>query len=300
MSIENLSGDELAQRVNERTGIGRKAATKAVGSVTVTGNGTINEGDLFETEDGIQFQATETKEIVNSGTVSIEALIAGVIGNVPANIITLFPVTLAGINTVTNPDPTYDGFEAESDADLLQRYYDRIRTPATSGNKNHYKNWAKEIPGVGDAKVFPLWNGDNTVKVIIINSERQPASAELVQQTQEYIDPGITGLGDGQAPIGAFCTVASALALDINVSFTVTLETGYTIEDVKVTVSANITEHLKEIAFVEDYVKYSQIGAIILNSEGVLDYTDLLVNNGTQNINIPSDNVAVLGGVTIV
>ncbi|HZG79955.1 MAG TPA: baseplate J/gp47 family protein, partial [Brevibacillus sp.] len=197
LDIENLSGDELAQRIFERTGIKRKEATHSFGRVALTGTGVIRIGDLFETSGGVQFRATETKSITTNGTINVEAVIAGARGNVPANTITLFPVTLAGFTAVTNPIPTIDGFDAESDTDLLKRYYERIRTPATSGNKAHYKNWAKDVPGVGDARIISLWKGDNTVKVVIIDSDKKPASPAVVKAVQDYIDPGGTGKGDG-------------------------------------------------------------------------------------------------------
>ncbi|MED1850358.1 baseplate J/gp47 family protein [Brevibacillus borstelensis] len=298
LDIANLSGTELEQRIYERTAIERKKATHAIGSVTVTGTGTIFVGDLFETPGGVQFQATEQKNIVVSGTVNVEAVEAGAGGNVPANTITLFPVTLAGFTAVNNPEPTKDGFDAESDDDLLQRYYERIRTPATSGNKHHYKNWAKETPGVGDARVIPLWNGDNTVKVIIIDSDRKPASEALVQAVQNHIDPGITGDGSGAAPLGAFCTVVSATGVEINVSVKVTLSSGYTLQQVTDNIRDNITQYLKEIAFAESIVSYAKIGAAILDSAGVEDYANLLVNGGTANIAIDYEEVAVLGTVT--
>ncbi len=268
-SIENLTGDELAQRVKERTGIVRREETYAAGNVTLTGTGTINTGDLFETEGGIQFRAIETKSIVASGSVSVEAVVPGISGNVPAGTITLFPVTLTGFTAVTNPEPTYDGFEAESDEDLLQRYYERIRTPATSGNKAHYLNWAKEVAGVGDARVIPLWNGDNTVKVIIIDSNRQPASPELVQDVQNYIDPNAGGLGDGAAPIGAYTTVVSATGISINVSVDIALSTGYELAQVEQNISAALINYLKLIAFKEALVSHAKICAAVLTSEGV-------------------------------
>ena len=300
LSIDNLKGPELEVRVRERTGINRRKATFAVGKVIVTGNGMVYVGDLVETEDGIQFEATETKAIVNSGEVNIKALLAGTIGVVAAGSITLFPVTLSGINSVTNPEPTYDGFEAESDHDLLQRYYERKQTPATSANKHHYKSWAKEVEGVGDVKIFPLWDGDNTVKIVIIDSDRKPASTELVDKVQSYIDPGISGLGDGTAPIGAFCTVVSATGKPLNISFSVTKEEWYTTQEIIDIVSGNLVNYFKEIAFVEEFVSYARIGSIILNSEGVIDYTSLTVDGSTSNVSINNDEVAILGGVEIV
>jgi uncharacterized phage protein gp47/JayE len=298
--IDNLSENELAQRVKERTGIGRKEATFAIGVVTVTGTGTINIDDLFETEEGIQFRATETKSITSSGTVNIAAVVSGSVGNVPAQTIKLFPVTLPGFTAVTNANPTEGGFEAESDGELLQRYYERIQTPATSGNKSQYKNWASDVIGVGGAKVFPLWNGDNTVKIVIIDSNKQPASTTLVGNVQNYIDPNSAGLGDGVAPIGAYCTVISAIGLSINISFTATKDPAYTDAQRQANVEQNINDYLKSIAFIESQVSYAKVGALILASEGILDYSNLTINSGTANIPIGNEEVAILGGVTIV
>mgnify|MGYP001375889631 CR=1 FL=1 len=300
LDVENLKDNELARFVNQRSGITRRQATFAVGTLNVTGTGTITQGDLFETESGVQFTATETKEIISSGTVHIQAVLPGAIGNVLANQITVIPVTITGIASVTNINPTTEGYNAETDNELRQRYYERTRTPSTSGNRHHYKNWAKEVPGVGDARIIPLWNGDNTVKVIIIDSEKKPASTELVDAVQDYIDPGITGTGDGAAPIGAYCTVVSAAGLDINISFTAVKDPAYSDEDIQNNVEQAIVDYLKEIAFMEDYVSYARIGSLILNSPGINDYTDLTVNGGMNNIQVTNEQVAVLGGVTIV
>jgi uncharacterized phage protein gp47/JayE len=299
LSIENLSGAELAQRVKERTGITRRAATRAIGSVTLTGTGTIQIGDLFETPGGIQFQSKETKSITDSGTVTIEAVVAGSGGIVAAGTITLFPVTLSGFTAVTNPEPTQDGFDEESDVDILQRYYERIKTPATSGNKPHYISWAKEVSGVGLAKVFPLWSGNNTVKVVIIDANRQPASLELVGNVQNHLDPNIQGLGEGAAPIGSFVTAESAVALEINISVTIVLSAGYTQQEATDNITDDLTQYLKDIAFVESIVSFAKVGAGILASSGVEDYSNLTVNSSTSNVTIGDEQVAVLGSVTV-
>ena len=149
---DNLTGDDLDAYIYPRTGQVRNAATKAVGVLTVTGTGTITAGYLFESEGGIQFEATETVDITDSGTVAIRCTTAGTLGNLPAGSVTMMPVQLAGIVSVSNSDTTHDGYDAETDAAYYARFLERIQTPPTSGNVYHYRSWALEVSGVGEAK----------------------------------------------------------------------------------------------------------------------------------------------------
>ncbi|MEH7389661.1 baseplate J/gp47 family protein [Bacillus sp. JJ1474] len=302
LSIDNLTGEELEKRVNERTGTTRKKATFATSLVTVNGQqgAVINIGDKVSS-DTVNYSFQESKVITSSGEVDVLVMcdVAGTIGNAPANSIKSFPITLQGLTSVTNKESVTNGYEAESDTELLKRYYERIQTPPTSGNKAHYKNWAKEVNGVGEAKIFPLWAGDNTVKVVIIDSNKSPASEDLVADVQDHIDPGITGLGDGEAGIGAFCTVVSAAGLAINISFSAVKDPAFTDQQRQISVEAKVNEYLNEIAFVDPQLSYAKIGALILSSDGILDYSNLLINGGTSNILINDEEVPVLGVITI-
>ena len=143
----------------------------------------------------------------------------------------------------------------ETDEDLLTRYYEKLQTPATSGNKYHYIQWAKEITGVGMAKVFPLWNGDNTVKVVIIDSNRHAASQELVDEVQAYIDPESSGKGEGAAPVGAYCTIATAAEIEINVTVTIVLTNGFAMETVQSNVEEGIKNYPQRCCFCEVHCK---------------------------------------------
>lgn len=257
-------------------------------------------GDLFESTGGIQFAATETKVITTSGAVSVQAIVSGSAGNVGIGSITKIPVTIAGIASVTNTAAATGGYEEETDGDLRNRYYEALQKPATSGNVYHYEQWAKSVSGVGGAKVFPLWNGDNTVQVVIINSDKGVAPSGLVELVQEYIDPNVTGTGEGQAPIGAYCTVTSATGISVNVSVRIQLMSGYELASVTSAIEENITAYLQEIAFEQTYVSYGKIANAVNDTEGVLDYSNLLVNNGTANIEIGEKEVAILGTVTAI
>ena len=129
----------------------------------------------------------------------------GSIGNIIAGNIKSFPVTLSGITAVTNTEAMTGGYDAETDDELRLRYLKKVSTPGTSGNKYHYMNWAMEIVGVGDVRVLPLWNGNGTVKVVIINANKGSADANLINEVEAYIEEN--------RPIGANVTVVSATPL---------------------------------------------------------------------------------------
>jgi len=291
---QTSSGIYLDYRAGEH-GLTRKAATKADGEVTITGtaNTVVASGSVFSTAIGTQFATTAavTLDASGSGTVAVEAVVAGSSGNVPAANITAIPVSIAGVTSVTNSAPTEGGTDTETDADLLTRLLEKVRLPATSGNANHYYLWAREVAGVGDAKVFPIWNGNGTVKVCIIDSNKQPAASDIVTATAAYIE--------GVRPIGPSVTVESATALQINVTATVALDTNAVLADVQTNFENVLIDYLKSMAFERDYISYAQIGSLLFDTVGVVDYTNLLINSGTANVAVGSTQVAVRGTVVL-
>lgn len=299
LDVDQLSGDDLTRFTKQRKGVKRKEATYATGLLDVTGSGQVKAGDLFETAGGIQFRADATTDIVSSAHIAVTSTIAGAAGNVGAGAITMMPKTIQGITACSNPAPTSGGYASETDDSLRARYYEALQRPPTSGNKYHYIAWAKEVSGVGDAKVYPLWAGDNTVQIVIIDDNKQPADNKLIASVQQHIDPDSAGTGDGEAPIGAHCTVTSAIAKSIAVTVTVKLLAGYDAEVVRKNITDAITEYLQSIAFKQDYVSYGKIAGAINDSIGVEDYSGLTVNNGNANIAVADKEVAILGGVTI-
>lgn len=287
-------GQYLDYRAGEH-GVTRKVAVKATGQVTITGaQGTVVPlGSIFATKTGVQFATTAavTIDATLSVTVAIQAVAAGSAGNVPSGTITAIPVSIAGVTSVTNASPTAGGVDTESDADLLVRLLEKVRLPATSGNVAHYLQWAKEVAGIGDAKVFPIWNGAGTVKVVVIDNNKLPVDAATVLNVATYIE--------SVRPIGATVTVESATGLAINVTATVTLQTGAVLADVQTAFEAAFVAQLKEIAFQQSYVSYAQIGSLLLSTAGVLDYSGLTVNAGTANVAVGDTQVAVKGTVTL-
>ena len=306
--LRNMDYEDLVQFVFQTRGMNAKKAASSSGYLTVlNGNGTINIGNVFETPDGLQFQAIEKKDVLAGDKFKASCLTKGIIGNVPKGAISVMPSTIQGIVSVINEEAFTGGYEDETKEDLLQRYYDDIQKPVTSGNIYHYIKWALEVTGVGNAKVKPLWNGDNTVKVVILDSNKNIPSKELVNKVQDYIDPGSKGLGLGQAPLGAYCTVCAAEPKYLNVKNKIKLKSGIERSEVVNNIRRDIEEYLKVAAFDEavKYISYSKIGSLIMNADGVYDYDskDFLLNGDTDNI-VLADNdeiteVAVLNELII-
>ncbi len=196
-------GDYLTMRAAE-SGVIRRPAKKSVGTLEVTGTGTIYAGSIFSTEAGTRFVATSTTNIVNKGTSS---------GNVAANTITKIPLSIAGISTCNNPAATFDGYDEEDDETLRDRYLTKVRYPATSGNPREYVEWAMSIIGVGAARCIRCYNGPGTVKVIIVDSNFEEANAVLIQRVADYINE--------ERPVGIVeggVNVVSAKPVLVNIS----------------------------------------------------------------------------------
>lgn len=298
LDVENLQGDELDIFISERTGLDRKNAIKAKGLLTiVTGNGSILKGDLFATETGIQFVATESKEVHSGDKVPVEAVVGGEDGNIEIGELTEMPITLQGIATITNEEAFTGGYNKETDSDYRNRYYTKLRTPVNGVNANQYVLWAEDVDGVGKARCIPIWKGINTVKVVIIGSDFKPASDEVVNAVQNYIDPNHNGDGAGVATIGAVTTVAKATQKDVSITI-YGLKVSGQLEETKEAIKANLDRYIKTSAFNTDYISLAKIGLVIAETSNVEDYTEIRMNGTHTSLQLATDECGVLTEVT--
>lgn len=315
-SIFNLSGEDLDVFISQFTPIRRREATAATGYVTITGKESqdVYRGTLVASASH-QYKTVEFIKLDSEGNgrVLVECTVKGSEGNAAAGLINQFPITVRGLETVTNEEPITEGYNREDDDTLRKRYFDYINLPATSGNVYHYLLWAGEIEGVGATIVHPLWNGDNTVKLVIIDSNGQPASPELVSAVQEYIDPigeeredgSYTkwGCGYGEAPVGAFCTVVAANEIPIKVEVEVIFEPDTDINTVINEFKYEMIDRFSSIALDDEsrVVSVAKVGYVLLGIPGVRDYrtSTLMLNGSQENINLEEDDVAVFDEVIL-
>ena len=207
---------------------------------------------------------------------------------------TLTPITYlpSGLTYSELTECIVEGENETSNDGIREMYFNTLNSYATDGNVSQYETWCNEYTGIGNSKVFPLWNGANTVKVSILSVSNRAASSELVSEFQNYLDPNIEGMGNGVAPIGSFVTVTTATEKPISVNATVKMKSGYSDTT---TIDTALSNYFGEIAYKKAQVAYMNIGAVILGVNGVESIANLTVNGGTSDITIGEEEIPILG-----
>lgn len=272
----DTSWGEYLTMIAEQYGVLRRAATKATGTITLTGKGIVPTGSLFTTAAGTKFQTLEYRNVNGTADVPVEAVNAGEAGDVKENTITVIPMSIPGITAVTNAEATSGGYDEEDDEDLLKRYLEKVRLPATSGNKYEYYEWAKSVSGVGDARVQSLWNGPGTVKVIIVDANMQVAPASLIQSVADYIET--------VRPIGATVTVVSPTPIPVTITAKIsgTLDKEQYLRDVNAYIAKKGMD-LRSLS-------YARCIDILLNQSTVADCSNVRLN-GKELIECSADEM---------
>ena len=289
MFLEDATNEYLDKKVYD-FGIERKMGTVARGTIKVTGeNGThIPQNSEVISQGGLSFFTLEDAWI-NEGIalVEVEASDVGTEYNIIQNSIDKFVNNIVGVKNVTNEEEFKEGTNVETDEELRERFFEVIRRPATSGNIYHYEQWAKEIDGINQARVKPLWNGNGTVKVIVSN-DNNIVSEEIVAKCQEYINT--------VKPIGADVTVITPTSLDINITANIYIENGYDSVKAKLDFEENLKKYLSSC---NDTVVYTRVASCLGSVKGVKDYSELKLNGGISNVSFDDEKLPKIKSIEL-
>lgn len=284
--IDLVSADtavgEYLDRVVADYGIKRKAATYAVRKVEATAPVDIG------TRWGLKDTTYVITEKMSDTEYKAKCEQLGSIGNQYSGL--LDNIDNVPDATAVLTDIIISGEDEETDDSLRARFYNQIRTPSTSGNADHYRKWAMEVAGCGDAKVLPLWNGNGTVKVLVVDEN---------MAVDEALPAAVAAHIETVRPIGAAVTVESPQEKVISISAGVVLDGSKTLNDVYTSFSKAFSEYLKDIVFKNYSISYARIGSLLLSTDGVADYVNLLVNGGAANITIGEAEVPVAGTIAL-
>ena len=275
----------------EEYGIVRKEGTKAVGEVVFTGeNGvSIENGTILSCNDLYYVVLNDADIVGNQAELVVEALEVGKQYNLLANTKLTAIEPINGVTDIYVKSDIKSGSDIETDEELRDRYFETIKKSYTSGNVAHYEAWTTEVNGVGLCKVYPCKNGNGTVEIVITDSDMLGASSELIESVKANIEE--------KRPIGANVSVVSATEKIINIKANITLANGYSVEEIKTEFTEKVVEYLKDISFKSSYVSNARLGNLLLDTNGVFDYTEFKINNLTANIALSDTEVPKLGTV---
>lgn len=275
--------------------ITRYQATSSIRHFETFGNGIIERGSRFFV-DGIYFTAEERIEIPGIFKAKSEE-----VGRATAifNARTILPlenvVGLESIAMIHHHASDVDGVDAESDDDLRARYWEKVRFSPGPGTISDYKRWAREVQGVGEVKVTPLWQGPNTVLVVVLNIDGGEAPPYLIDAVQSYIDPDQQGIGAGVAPTGAKVTVSTASTQSFDITIKGLVFDGDE-NEIHERIRISFVEFLTQIDM-GGLIRIRYLESALIRVDGVVDFDDVRINGGRENIQLQTDQLASLGEV---
>ena len=306
------TGEWLDYRAHD-CGLSRREATHAYGNIQVTADPflTFPQGFVFSipSENGataLDFELVDEATVPENGVLEarIRAVLSGTSGNVRADTITIMKNPVDNVYIITNT-ATSGGTEAESDASLRARIDEFYAGRGASfvGNKRDYQRWAKNVDGVGYAFCIPLYAGANSVKLVIADANGQPATQEILDAVATYIFGTDHDDINRLAPVGVakWAVVAPTIQL-INYSLHVKLVKGFDAEQVKENLRSKLDTFYLTLADNEnhfDELRYVQVSAQVLTTDGVADFKHLRINGAPENISFDAESIPATGTIEV-
>lgn len=206
--------------------------------------------------------------------------------------------------------------DEENDDHLRARLLNSNSWVAYGGNVADYLDMTSKISDVGATQVYPVWNGEGTVKLVILNNDLMPASQTLIKKVKEEIDPEDNETqGYGLAPIDHRVTVVAPETFKVDITMNVTIADSANIDTIRANIKASLEELFKSLR--RDWstidsvtgrgykltVYRSKILSRVMTLEGVANATMPQLNGKDEDLQLVFDNTTsqlpVLGEVTV-
>ncbi len=291
-------------------GLTRLAAVAATGAVTfsrttTTQQATIPAGTQIQTADGTQtftviadttqaaWNATANAYIIPIGTGSITATVqavnAGVQGNVLANTVTVMSQPIQGVQTVTNASPFTNGVDAETDTALKARfalYISGLRAGIKAAVASAIANLQQGIQYSLTENQTYGGVTQNGYFYVVIN----PSTSALLTSVYSAVD--------AVRPLGSTFGVFAATTVTANISMTATPAAGYTHAQIVTSITAAVQAFILTLGLGKP-LYWSQLYAVAYGVAGVQEVTVMTINGGTADLVATAQQVVTAGTVTV-
>lgn len=286
----------------------RNPAEAAVGNLLFTGEpGTAIPAGTEVLCGSLVFETTAAGRISAAGSCELSARCqtAGTAGNVAAGTVTTLRVAADGIKAVTNTAPFGGGTQAESDDSFRSRVLEKIRQPITSGNRNHFIYWAKQVSGVGGAKCLGAEVcGPGRARVIVLSDQYAAPDDVILGNVKAHIE--------AERQVGVSVTVTAATPKAVRVEVEVSVASGYSLTDIRQNIQAALGRYVDSVNR-EDFatppalkdegrqsaISYYRVGDLIFGVEGVADIIRYTLNGGLASLASDYEEYFDLGEVSV-
>lgn len=257
-------------------GINRNAASVASGAVSFKGlpGITIIPGTVVARNDGQRYESVGYTDILpNTGinptptAVPVKAILPGSIANTLIGASFILESPIAGVEElVTVTSEIKDGTDLETIQSLVDRYETRIQKTPQGGAKNDYENWAKEVPNVGQVKVYGPGDIFNTTTSFVppvgevwvyfaeAQSDAQPTQ-NRIDQVRDYLTI--------KKPITAILKVFGIKNKVIPIKIKLKVTPGYTQAQAELDIFNSLKDLVDDVATPLSILYLSQINEAI-------------------------------------
>ncbi|WEA46802.1 baseplate J/gp47 family protein [Priestia aryabhattai] len=297
--VSKATGVQL-DRLGPYIGVSRNGATRAYGEVQIKGTPghVIEAGDQFKTAKEVIFDLTDNVEIGSDGygIGPVECTVAGEIGNVGVNEITVIVNPSDKVESVTNTEATAGGEEEETDAEFRARYFQ------SSSQGTSLLDSILSVPGVRYAlvneNVYPVeQNGipPHAIAPFVFGGNDQEIAAVILKKKPGGIQSYGTTNIDVLDSQGLTHTVGFSRPnfVDVYVKILVTPGAKFP-SNGKSILQQTILDYMNSLSIGDDVI-LSKLIRITSSVEGIDDLEITLSTNGVdysvRNIDISTDSV---------
>lgn len=271
-------------------GITRTEATFAEGNVTLTGDdGSVVPVDtVLVRADGVEY-TTDAEATIAAGTatVAVTSVLAGADANCDVGVVLSFESPIAGVDSEATvaAGGLAAGTDEETDAALRVRVLERMQFAPHGGAEADYVTWAKEVPGVTRAWVYPLELGAGQVTVRFVRDDDDDIipSAGEVEDVQDHIDE--------ERPVTATVTVVAPIDTPLDMTIEITPDNSTT----RAAVEAEIEDMLRREGEPGGPILLSQLELAVGNATGITDY---VITSPAANVTHTTGQIPTLGTIT--
>lgn len=311
MFVDGLAGEYLDRRAAEY-GMARKDGTKAQGSIILVGTASArppvpSTSIYFETEDGLKYfrSVTSTSTTTVNGLLAryftVEAADIGDDYNQPSGTVVIPSAVISNTTQAYFRTAATGGTNDETDAELKARLLERLQEPATSGNASQYRQWALEVDGIGDVRVFSQKNAtvhSNTfdseagaVLLVPVTTTKGQPSAAKVAELKNYID--------ALRPVGATVYTYRPLSKTLTLSATIELDGSVELSEIISRFTEMFKSYIYNCVLKLYTIDYNRCLSMFYDIAGVSSVTSCTLNNGTSNVTVYETQIPVVGTITI-